>query len=809
MQRGSYRPRETVDESFRPLAEPVGDRGSNARHRVLEGDSRTEESREIDGLEGGSEVGSGRTDHGYHGHTGLLGELRHPADHLAFERRCVQPAFPRDHNVSRFDSLIQVHLVGDEGEPVDELASQRCQSAPQTTCGARPVERRYVHAKFIEIHLGQSIEASLQQLDLSWRSSLLRSKYFGSVNEPGANIAHNEKLNPSQPRPRREGPNRSQATISGCRAANPYKNATSSRLDGLGDQLAGARRRGIHGIVPFTTSDQLQPRSERHFDHRDLVAQAPGSYDGVAERTGNRRLTVGPTQSQKRSLTTIGHRSEISGEAKLTDRSPNRLGYGNRGSGALELVGSGDDMHRRRSSQDYRAGVAEPIVLVSNRGPLSFSIEDGKPVARRGAGGLVSGLAPLVADTDATWIACALSDGDRLAAAEGVIEAEGLRVRTLAIEADTLRQAYDVVCNATLWFAYHGLFDMSRRPLIDDNWRKAWDSYREFNRQFADVVAQEAPPNARVLIQDYHLALMGPILRAVRPDVTSIHFSHTPFAPPIMMRLLPSFAAEELLNGMAANHACGFHSDRWAADFRASCADVSGVEPNTFVSPLAPDADDIRSAAASAACEAAVAELDSREPRRSIVRVDRIELSKNILRGFRSFDLLLERRADLRGEVVFRALGYPSREGLSDYLAYRQEVEGLADVINRRWGTSTWNPIELDLVDDYPRSVAALRRYDVLFVNPIRDGLNLVALEGPLVNERNGVVVVSREAGVWDQLDGAALGVNPYDIGEQAQALARALDMKPKERADHSRTIRDRAEARTPRDWLADQLSAF
>ena len=640
------------------------------------------------------------------------------------------------------------------------------------------------------------------------RGSLLRSEYLSGVHESSANITHNEKLNPSQSRPRREGPHGSKATISGCRAAYAYQNATSSRFDRLGDQLTRASRGGVYGIVPFTTPNQLQARRKRHLDYGDAVAQAPRRSDGVAERAGYRGLAVGPTQRQKCSLTAIGHWSAVRREAKLLDRVPDRLGHGNRGSCALELVGSGNDMHRRRSSQDYRSGVAEPIVLVSNRGPLSFSIEDGKPVARRGAGGLVSGLAPLVAGTDATWIACALSDGDRLAAAEGVIEAEGLRVRTLAVDPDTLRQAYDVVCNATLWFAYHGLFDMSRRPLIDDNWRTAWESYREFNRQFADVVAQEAPPNARVLIQDYHLALMGPMLRDVRPDVTSIHFSHTPFAPPIMMRVLPPFAAAELLKGMAANHACGFHSDRWAADFRASCTELAGIEPKTFVSPLAPDADDIRAAATGAACEAAVAEFESRDPRRSIVRVDRIELSKNILRGFRAFDLLLERRADLRGEVVFRALGYPSREGLSDYLAYRQEVEGLADVINRRWGTGSWTPIELHLADDFPRSVAALRRYDVLLVNPIRDGLNLVALEGPLVNERDGVVVVSREAGVWDQLDGVALGVNPYDIGEQAEALARALDMAPKERAAHSSAIRACAEARTPRDWLADQLTA-
>jgi len=157
---------------------------------------------------------------------------------------------------------------------------------------------------------------------------------------------------------------------------------------------------------------------------------------------------------------------------------------------------------------------------------------------------------------------------------------------------------------------------------------------------------------------------------------------------------------------------------------------------------------------------------------------------------------------------VFRALGYPSREGLPEYLAYRSEIEALADVVNRRWATPDWQPIELDLVDDFPKSVAHLRRYDVLLVNPIRDGLNLVAEEGPLVNERDGTVVLSREAGVHDVLAGTVRSVNPYDIADQADALAEALDMDASTRTRTATELRRRAEERGPADWLADQLAA-
>ena len=453
--------------------------------------------------------------------------------------------------------------------------------------------------------------------------------------------------------------------------------------------------------------------------------------------------------------------------------------------------------------------VTRPVVLVSNRGPLSFRQDGGELVATRGAGGLVSGLAPLVAETDTLWIAAALSDADRQAAHRGVIEADGLRVRTLAIDPDVLAQAYDGVCNSMLWFLHHALHDLTRRPVIDAGFRAAWDAYRSYNRSFADVVVEEAPADAVVLVQDYHLALLGPLLRSRRPDLRSVHFSHTPFAPPHLMRVLPHDLATELLEGMAGHDACGFHSERWARYFRNGCEEIADLHPNTFVSPLAPDAADIRAVAASDRCSAEVDRIDeSLGGRRLIARVDRIELSKNLLRGFRAYDTMLRDRPDLRGTVVFRALGYPSREGLPEYLAYRAEIESLADVVNARWATDDWRPIELDLVDDFPKSVAHLRRYDVLLVNPIRDGLNLVAEEGPLVNERNGTVVLSREAGVHDQLEGAVRSVNPFDIEDQALALAEALDLDAATRAGQAAELRRRAEARGPADWLADQLAA-
>jgi len=456
------------------------------------------------------------------------------------------------------------------------------------------------------------------------------------------------------------------------------------------------------------------------------------------------------------------------------------------------------------------ARVAENVVIVSNRGPLSFSHDsDGNVVAQRGAGGVVSSLAPLVRDTGASWMSAAISDADREAAATGSVDADGFRFRMLAVDPDAYRMAYDVVSNSTLWFLHHGLWDLARRPTFDRRWREAWDAYRAVNHTFARAVIDQAPTDAIVLVQDYHFALVGTWLAQERPDLRAVHFTHIPFCDPAAIRILPDDVAGELLAGMASHSSCGFHATRWARNFEACCQELWGWTPATFVSPLAPDHDDIEAVAESAACVEQGHLLDQAlAGRRLILRVDRIELSKNLLRGFLAYEELLRTRPEWRGHVVFAAFVYPSREGLPEYLAYRQEVETLAARINNQWGVPGWTPIMLDTSDNFPRSVSALCRYDLLLVNPVRDGLNLVAKEGPLLNERRGVLALSREAGVWEELGGVALEVNPFDVAGTADVLAAGLAMDEPDRATHAADLRKLAAARTPRDWFDDQLGA-
>ncbi len=474
-------------------------------------------------------------------------------------------------------------------------------------------------------------------------------------------------------------------------------------------------------------------------------------------------------------------------------------------------------------------------VVVSNRGPLSFRrSSDGALVPVPVGGGLASSLYRLLEGSGTTWASVTMGSADREAVEQGLMTIDGLDLVPVVVDDDTYRQAYDVVANTTLWYCHHHLFDLPRRPRFDRYWRTAWDGYRDYNLAVADAVAGRADEGATVLVQDYHFSLLGRMLAERRPDLRTVHFLHTPFADPNMLRVLPDDAAAELLDGMAGYGACGFHCHRWEAGFRACFADAGLPAPNTFVAPLGPDAAALESEASSPGSAAAAEALRAAVGgRRTVVRVDRMEPSKNIVRGMLAFEELLHAHPEWRGQVVHVAMAYPSRQGLAEYLAYASEVEHTASQINHAFGSSSpsdsaaegprasgsressgpdgWTPIMLLVEDDRDRSLAALATSDVLLVNPVRDGLNLVAKEGPLLNRNNGVLVLSREAGAWEELSLAgrgAIGVNPFDVAATADALHQALSMGAAERAERAGALRASVSGRTAADWWADQIAA-
>jgi len=449
------------------------------------------------------------------------------------------------------------------------------------------------------------------------------------------------------------------------------------------------------------------------------------------------------------------------------------------------------------------------LVVASNRGPVSFSFDDaGRPVRAGSGGGLAAALLPLLQGKGTHWVACAMSDADRMAAADGMLKVDGIDLTMVQPDPAAYRMAYDVVANSTLWFCHHHLFDLARRPRLDRFWTEAWEHYRELNQAFAAVICDTSAHGATVLVQDYHLSLLPGMLAMQRADLRCVHFTHTPFADPSALRVLPERAARDLLGGMAAAAGCGFHTTRWEAAFLACCAD-NGVEaPPTFVSPLSPDPEYLARRAASPRCAAASEYLDALiGDRRMVLSVDRAEPSKNLLRGFWSFDELLHRHPEVRGNVVLLSLTYPSRLSLPEYLAYSTEIAHTAQRVNDTWGTADWTPVLLDVADDVDRSLAALMRYDVLLVNPLRDGLNLVAKEGPLLNTKKGVLALSREAGSFAELREEAVELNPFDVTGTADVLLQALEMTAEERGLRAGALRALVMRRKPDPWLTDQIA--
>ena len=474
--------------------------------------------------------------------------------------------------------------------------------------------------------------------------------------------------------------------------------------------------------------------------------------------------------------------------------------------------------------------MASHLLVASNRGPLSFTErDDGTLEASRGGGGLVSGLSSLGSD-DVVWVCAALSDGDRAAARRvehGRLDLDGhdtggMAVRMLDIDPATFHRAYNAIANSTLWFVHHLLYAIPTAPAFDATFRREWASYEAYNGAFADALAAEAAEGAKVLVQDYHLTLLPRQLRDRRPDLRIAHFSHTPWAPVDYFRVLPADVARETLLGMLGADHAGFHSMRWARAFAECCAEVLGAQVDdkqvTYaghttrlgVHPLGVDAESLRQRAHEHDVESRLAALrDKLGPRKAVVRVDRTELSKNIVRGLLAYRELLRRYPQWQGKVTHLASAYPSRHDLPEYREYTAQVQRVATEIEDEFGTDEWRPIVLDVTDDYARSLALYRVGDVLLVNPVRDGMNLVAKEVPLLSEDGCAVVLSTEAGVADEFDGDALLVNPFDVSGTADALDRALAMDADERRARTDRLAEVSVRLPPSQWLADQVSAL
>jgi trehalose 6-phosphate synthase len=480
-----------------------------------------------------------------------------------------------------------------------------------------------------------------------------------------------------------------------------------------------------------------------------------------------------------------------------------------------------------RTGKRSATAMEAPVVVASNRGPITYVRDHrGKLEPQKGAGGLVTAMSGVFFHDDATWVAAATSKHEvEIARAGRAIGAgSSQRVRFVNIRPATYERYYNGFSNKVLWFAHHYLWDVARSPTFGRETRQAWDAYVEANHAFARELAKEAPRDPVFLIQDYQLSLVPSMLRELAPQARILHFSHTPFAGPEYLRILPHPMREGLLRGMAGADVIGFQSRIWAENFILSARYASGMRvdlrsatvtsgdhrAHVRVFPVAVNPHALRDAEASPRVAEARAEVDElRGDRKLLLRVDRLEPSKNILRGFEAFGEFLRRNSAWRERVVFLALFSPSRDTLPEYQTYGDECLTVAAKINEEYGTMDWTPIDVRVQEDFLFAVGAYSSYDVLLVNSVYDGMNLVAMEGPLVNRRRGALVLSRNAGAWERIGRHAVGVNPFDLDETADALRTALEMPGEERQRRARGLQRAVLAHTPESWLAAQLEAI
>jgi len=481
------------------------------------------------------------------------------------------------------------------------------------------------------------------------------------------------------------------------------------------------------------------------------------------------------------------------------------------------------------TASDGRSAGQAPLVLVSNRGPVTFDV-DGS--FTRGTGGLVTALTGLATHRDAVWIASAMTEGDVRRSHERngrafVVDtpAGEFHVRLVVSDPEAYDRFYNVVANPMLWFIQHYLWDLSNAPDIRANEVRAFDEgYKAVNDDLAQAVIEqiEGDEHPVVMVHDYHLYTLPAIVRAARPDVFLHHFIHIPWTQPDAWRVLPKRIRGEIYDGVLSNDIVGFHTRSYRWNFLQCCRDLmdydvdfergvvcvpDGREVWVRHYPLPIDYEATRKVAASDRAKEFEREIERRRRDHIILRVDRSDLSKNVLRGFSAFDQFLDEHPEFVENVTFIAQLMPSRMDVPEYQEYLERIEALVAIVNHRHGTPDWMPIQLKLRDDLEEAVAAYKQYDVMIVNAMFDGMNLVAKEGPVVNERNGVSILSENTGAHEELGEWALSVNPFDIKETADAIHRALTMSDEERERRCAGLKAAVTARDPGDWIDEQLA--
>ena len=481
---------------------------------------------------------------------------------------------------------------------------------------------------------------------------------------------------------------------------------------------------------------------------------------------------------------------------------------------------------------DASVGRDARFVIVSNRGPVTFSLsESGEREYSRGAGGLVTALSAVSRRRrDAVWIASAMSEEDARVAEESLeepYEVEGFKLVLVEHEAEAYDLMYNRLANPLLWFVQHGLYNLPYAPEHGEGTKRAWEEgYVAVNKNFAGAVARTLEDGGGeepvILVHDYQLYMVPLFLRERLKSKAFVSlFVHIPWPEPEGWRILPGYVREGILRSLLAADVVAFHTRSYARNFVRTAREVLEIEADeeegvvyyegrkvwARAYPISIDPDEFEELAQS---EEVLKEEEfvKNLPGKLLLRVDRMDLSKNVVRGFTAYARMLERHPEMLGEVTFLAQLQPSRGDIPEYAGYAEAIQRAVDDVNEKHGTnsSSWQPVVLSMEDNFPRSVAAYKNYHALLVNAVRDGMNLIAKEAAVVNGKNGVLILSEGAGAHEELGEHALTVNPFDVDEQAEALHEALTMPDDERARRAQAVKHTVEANTIEEWVEAQL---
>jgi trehalose 6-phosphate synthase len=473
------------------------------------------------------------------------------------------------------------------------------------------------------------------------------------------------------------------------------------------------------------------------------------------------------------------------------------------------------------------------LILASNRGPVEYHAQpDGELTPRRGSGGVVTALSGLTNNVDFTWIASAMGEGDRRMAQENggkavpsPLPGQQVSVRFVTTPRRAYHKYYNVICNPLLWFLQHYMWSSPYTPRVDSVVYDAWENgYIPVNQEFADAVVEEAGRSELrplVMVHDYQLYLVPRMVREKLPNVRIHQFVHIPWPASSYWELLPGIIRTAICDSLCHADIVGFQTrrdvraflescdsflDEVEVDYRDQVVHYQGRTTKVRSYPISIDVDEVQQIATSPRASEYETRLQSALGKQTIIRVDRAEPSKNIVRGFSAYEILLDRYPELRGQVRFLAFLVPSRTHIRQYQRYIEEIDGAVRQINCKFGTPDWQPIQVFYGNNYIQAIAGMRLYDILLVNSVIDGMNLVAKEGPVVNQRDGVLILSEAAGAYEQLRDGALPVAPADIEGTARALHQALTMPAKERAARAKSMRETIETQDITAWLYKQL---